>query len=186
VSGFAHPLPGKAWLCLGLLAALLWLFQKAKGFFWVFSVLVLPGTICHELCHYLSGLVLNGKPVSFTVLPRRSESSVQLGAVVLSNLRWYNAFFIGMAPLALLLGAYALFAWTLGRGLAFGYPLVLLIFLVANLAYGAIPSWQDLRMAARSPVGWLLLAAGLGYGWNRIHPPRPTIHQRTAQVAAPT
>jgi hypothetical protein len=161
-------IPGRAWLCLGLLVAVLWLFQKAKGCLWVFSCLVLPGTFCHELCHYLTGVVLNGRPVAFTVLPRREQDRIQLGAVVLANLRWYNAFFIGMAPLAMLLGAHALFTWILGRGLGFGYPLVLWMFLVANLAYGSIPSWQDMRMASRSPVGWLLLAGGLVYGWNRF------------------
>ena len=47
-------MPATDWLCLGLLAAILWLFQKAKRLFWAFSLLVWPGTFCHELCHYLA------------------------------------------------------------------------------------------------------------------------------------
>ncbi len=156
------------WFCLGLLAAILWLFQKAKSRLWAFSLLVLPGTCCHEACHYLSGLLLNGRPVAFSVYPRREGSRIQLGAVHLANLRWYNAFFIGLAPLALLPGAWALFRWIQGHRFPFGLPLVLLVFLVANLAYGSIPSGPDLRIAARSPVGWALLALALVHGWQQL------------------
>jgi len=49
-----------------------------------------------------------------------------------------------------------------------GLSLVLLVFLVANLAYGSIPSGQDFRIAARSPVGWGMLALCLVYGWTRF------------------
>jgi len=161
-------MPARTWLCLGLLAAVLWLFQKAKGLFWVFSLLVLPGTFCHEVCHYATALVLNGRPVAFSVYPRREENRIQLGAVMMANLRWYNSFFIGMAPLALLPGAWLLLHWTLGHRFPLGLPLVLLVFLVANLACGSIPSGQDFRIAARSPVGWVLVALCMVYGWTHF------------------
>jgi len=150
------------------LAAVLWLLNQARRSFWLFSLLVLPGTFCHELCHWLTGHLLNGRPVHFTVLPRREGRGLVLGAVVLSNLRWYNAFFIGLAPLLLLPAAYGLFLWRLGQSPVFGWPEAAMVFLLANLVFGAMPSWQDLRIAARSPIGWLLLAGALTWGWVKI------------------
>lgn len=37
------------------------------------------------------------------------------------------------------------------------------IFLIANLMFASIPSWQDLRMAARSPLGWAMLVGVLAW-----------------------
>jgi hypothetical protein len=150
------------------LTAMLWLLHQARRSFWLFSLLALPGTICHELCHWIAGVLLNGRPVHFTVVPRREGRGFVLGSVAFANLRWYNAFFIGLAPLLLLPGAYGLFLWRLGRNPVFGWPEAGIVFILANLAFGAIPSWQDFRIAARSPIGWLLLAVGLVWGWRRI------------------
>lgn len=154
--------------CLAGVAALLWLLARARRSFWLISVLALPGTVCHELCHWAVGRLLNGRPVRFTVIPRREGRGFVLGAVAFSNVRWYNAFFIGLAPLLLLPGAYGLFAWRIGRAVAFGWPEAGLVFLLANLVFAALPSGQDLRIAARSPIGWLLLAGALAWGWARV------------------
>ena len=89
-----------------------------------------------------------------------------MGSVSFSHLTWYNAFFIGMAPLLLLPAAYGLARWRLGGQPVFGWREGLMIYVIANLAYAALPSWQDLRISARSPIGWLLLAAGLAWGWH--------------------
>jgi hypothetical protein len=142
-------------------------------------VMVLPGTLCHELCHWLAGKLLNGRPVHFTVFPRRVGRGFVLGSVTLANLRWYNAFFIGLAPLLLLTAAYALFLWRLGGHPEFGWQEAGAVFILANLLFGAMPSWQDLRMAARSPIGWLLLAGALGYGWIKF------IRPHLVEAAAP-
>jgi hypothetical protein len=150
------------------LAVMLWLLNQARRSFWLFSLMALPGTVCHELCHWIMGILLNGRPVHFTVVPRREGRGFVLGSVAFANLRWYNAFFIGLAPLLLLPAAYGLFRWRLGSQPVFGWPEAGIVFVLANLAFGAIPSWQDLRIAARSPIGWLLLAAGLAWGWMRV------------------
>ena len=64
------------------------------------AVFVLPGTFVHELLHLVVGLLLNGRPVSMSLWPRRvSQGQWVLGAVGFANLRWYNAVFIGLAPL---------------------------------------------------------------------------------------
>jgi hypothetical protein len=151
--------------------AMLWAMNQAKRFFWLFSLLVFPGTLCHELCHWLVGTLLRGRPVRFTVVPRREGRGWALGSVAFGNLRWYNAFLIGMAPLLLLLAAYGLFLWRLGAHPVLSWSEAGVVFLLANLLFGAVPSWQDLRIAARSPIGWLLLAGVLAYAWTRLAKP---------------
>ncbi len=170
MAGLIGDEPGRQGLFLAYLAALaagLWLLNHARRSFWLVSVLALPGTLAHELCHWALGTAMNGRPVRFTVLPRREGRGYVLGAVAFSNLRWYNAFFIGMAPLLLLPAAFVLFQWRLAAHPALGWSEALMAFLIANLLFGAVPSWADLRIAARSPVGWALLVLALGWGWLR-------------------
>ena len=150
---------------LAAMAAGLWILHQARRSFWLVSFLALPGTLAHELCHWALGKALNGRPVRFTVLPRREGRGYVLGAVSFANLRWYNAFFIGMAPLLMLPAAYALVRWRLAAHPTLGWPEALLAFLIANLIFGSLPSWQDLRIAARSPVGWGLLVVGGVWAW---------------------
>ncbi|MBP1771413.1 MAG: hypothetical protein H6P99_576 [Holophagaceae bacterium] len=159
---------GVTLLYLGGMAAALWLLYQARRSFWLFSLLALPGTICHEACHWLIGKLLNGSPSGFTVIPRREGHGFVLGSVALQNLRWYNAFFIGLAPLLLGPLAYLLLRWRLGSQPHIGWSEAGLVFLMANLVFAAIPSGQDLRVAARSPVGWLLLGGLLTWGWLRL------------------
>lgn len=157
---------------LGGMAAMLWVLARARRSFWLFSLLVLPGTVCHELCHWVVGHLLHGRPVRFTVVPRREGRGFVLGAVALANLRWYNAFFIGLAPLLLLPAAYGLFLWRVGHGAPHGWAGAGLVFLLANLVFASLPSGQDFRIAARSPVGWLLLAGALIWGWGQMRRPQ--------------
>ena len=153
------------------LAAMLWVLNQAKRSFWLCALLALPGTLCHETCHWLVGRLLNAQPVHFTVLPRREGHGFVLGAVAFRHLRWYNAFFVGMAPLLLLPLACGLLLWRLGSHPVLGWPEAAMLFLLANLVFAALPSWQDVRIAARSPIGWLLLAGVLAWGWWRFTQP---------------
>ncbi len=169
------------------MAAMLWVLNQAKRSFWLCSLLALPGTLCHEACHWTVGKLLNGQPVHFTVIPRKEGHGFVLGSVAFRNLRWYNAFFVGMAPLALLPLAYGLLLWRLGGDPALGWSEAAMVFLLANLVFAAIPSWQDVRIAARSPLGWLLLGGVLVAGWLRFvgpdaasvpAPARPSVPRR--------
>lgn len=152
---------------------MLMLFQRLRGIFWLFSIVILPGTFFHELCHLCVGGVFGGKPRNFTILPRREGRAYVMGSVTFAQVRWYNAFFMGMAPLLLLPAAYGLLSWRLQGGPTPGWVEVLWLYLIANLVYASLPSWQDLRVAARSPIGWLLLASAAGYGWYRYQAAKP-------------
>lgn len=124
------------------------------------ALFVLPGTFVHELLHFVVGLVLNARPVSFSVWPRRSGPSTwTMGSVGFANVRWYNGAAVGLAPL--LAPAAALWLapdaarWTLG---------------LADLKYWALtapvlamclPSWADIRICLHSavPISALLALA---------------------------
>ncbi len=159
---------GTVLLYLAAMASVLWLLNQAKRSFWLCSLLALPGTICHEACHWAVGKLLRGEPVRFTVIPRREGRGFVLGSVAFKNLRWYNAFFVGLAPLALLPLAGGLLLWRLSSHPQLAWSEVAVVFLLANLVFASLPSWQDLKIAARSPVGWLLLAGALVFGWMKV------------------
>ncbi len=176
-----HPSPALVYLlALGLV---LWLLNQARRSFWLLSLLALPGTFCHELCHWLMGKLLNAEPIRFTVLPRREGRGFVLGSVGFANLRWYNAFFVGLAPLLMVPLAYALFLWRLDAKPSLGGPEAAMVFLLGNLLFGALPSGQDLCIAARSPIGWLLLAAGLAWGGWRWQQRRAPLTGHPARLA---
>ena len=158
---------------LAILVGLLLVFQRLKGSFLPFALLVLPGTFCHELCHLCVGAPLRGRPKNFTILPKRAGQGYVMGSVTFANVRWYNAFFLGMAPLLLLPAAYGLLVWRLRGHPTLNWSEGLALYLIANLIYAALPSWQDCKIAARSPIGWLLLAAAAAFGYYRWHSPNP-------------
>ena len=164
----SHP---QAWVFVAALVAAMVAFHWAKRLFWAFTLLVLPGTLAHELSHWLLGLFLNGQPSSFNLLPRREGRGWIMGSVSFANLRWYNAFFIGMAPLLLLPLAYWALAWRLGLRPTLRWQEGVAVYLIANLVYACLPSWMDVKAAARSPIGWLLLAGGLAWGYRASQAP---------------
>ena len=166
-----HPSP--ALLALVAMGLSLGMLHQVRGRFLLAALLSLPGTCAHEGCHWALGKLLNGQPRSFTVLPRREGRRIVLGSVAFAHLRWFNAPFIGLAPLALIPLAYGLFRWKLQAPSAFSWPEAGAAFLVANLLVAALPSGQDLRIAARSPLGWLLLAGLPAWGWVRVGGPLP-------------
>ena len=169
----SHP---REWAFLAALVVAMVIFHWARRQFWVFSLLVLPGTFAHESSHWVLGLLLNGQPRTFTLMPHREAGGWVMGSVALTNLRWYNAFFIGMAPLLLLPLAYWAMTWRLGLTPGFSWQEALAVYLIANLAYASIPSWQDVKASARSPLGWLLLGAGLLWAYSTQRPkPSPVI-----------
>lgn len=111
---------------------------------------VFPGTLFHELCHLLASMLFGGKVTSFRLLPKRVGRSFILGSVECGNVRWYNGFFIGLAPLLLLPVAFGLLLWRLKIWHGLHLRELPWIYLIACLTYAAIPSRQDLCLAAKS------------------------------------
>lgn len=126
------------------------------------AVFVLPGTFVHELLHFVVGLLLNARPVSFSVWPRRSGSSHwTMGSVGFANVRWYNGAPVGLAPLIAPVAA-TWFApeaahWALSTGDLKYWALAAPVFSMC------LPSWADLRICLASAVPLALLLAGAGW-----------------------
>lgn len=122
----------------------------------LFCIVALPGTIAHELTHFVVGWMTRGRPRGFSIIPRRQGSSYILGAVTLANVRWYNGLFIGLSPLMLFPAAILLIQWRvtvtpvniIPDEIVWGY-------FAATLINGGVLSRQDIKIAMTS-IGWVL------------------------------
>ena len=87
-------------IILSLAFLSIYFFLKRKVY--LFSLFLLPGTLVHELSHFLVALILNGQPTKLSIFPHRTDKGVLLGHVICNNPTWYNSLFIGLSPLLLL------------------------------------------------------------------------------------
>ena len=108
--------------------------------------ITLFGTFVHELCHFIVALILNGKPIWFSIIPRREGNMLVKGHVVCANITYYNALPIGLAPL---LGLFPLLLLDVRGGF-------LECFLFITLAMSILPSSQDIRVVFTQPMGLLM------------------------------
>ena len=67
------------------------------------ALINIPGTLLHELMHFVVGLIMNARPCNFSLIPRRSEEGgYVMGSVGFTNITFYNAVPAALAPLLLL------------------------------------------------------------------------------------
>lgn len=132
------------WLVLAFLLLMGYLCGRIG--MWAYCVATLPGTIAHELAHYLVALVLGARPSPPSIIPERTKTGWRLGSVHFSA-GIVRAVPIALAPLALA----PLSLWWAGSHLPtlpFG-PLYLGHAWIASTAFGAsLPSSQDWSIAA--------------------------------------
>ena len=140
-------------LVLTLVAAgLLWL----RRWPYVYALGLWPGTLAHELLHYVAGLVAGAKPVSLSVIPRRKpDGGWLLGSVSFARLRWWNSVPVGLAPLALIPAGGWIFIESASMPLmtanAFGLKLLATQCLMAG--------WPSPRDWAHAIIGLVAIAA---------------------------
>jgi hypothetical protein len=136
------------------------LLRVARNSMWRIALLSLPGTIAHELAHFVVGLLLLAKPRGFSIWPRAHGNTWRLGSVSFGNIGLLNGAFVALAPLFLLPIAWLCVVHVLlplwndgqwGWWLLGGY-------LTATALFAALPSFQDIKLGGRS----LLLYAALG------------------------
>ena len=176
MSSFSSPNPALAHFAGIVLAAMLGAIQGRAdrvGPFWMILVR-LPGTFLHELAHLVVAFITGGKPVGFSIIPRRTvgvtaDGSTRrvwvLGSVTITNPSVLAAFPSGFAPILLLP-----FAWFLYREWFVWFPSdlphTLLMYVAVVVCCGSsLPSSQDVTVALSRPLGVVLYAAlGVG-GW---------------------
>jgi hypothetical protein len=131
------------------------LFLGARVTPWGLAALAFPGTLAHELAHFIIGFILRAKPSGLSLWPKRSGKGWRLGEVRFRRIGVLNGGFIALAPVLLFpLGWLCLIhlsipAWVTQHWLiwlATGY-------LSATLLYASVPSLTDLKIGA-----WSLLA----------------------------
>jgi hypothetical protein len=134
-----------------------------------FSLLSLPGTAGHEALHFLVGTLTLARPIKASLLPTfHRNGSTTLGYVMFANIRWYNALFVGLAPLLALPFAVALVHYRAAAGPPWGWMEIAWGYLAANLAYSCTPSRADLEIVFSKPLGsilWLAAAATAVWLW---------------------
>lgn len=118
----------------------------------------LPITVMHELAHYMSALMLGGKPVGFSLWPRRKNGLWQLGSVT-ARVTLISAAPTALAPLLwLLVGGLLLIERNALAGDSL--PLLCGLHVAAYMCIAAsIPSLQDLKVAIMHPLSLMLWGA---------------------------
>jgi len=142
-----------------LLAALINFLAKRYSVFLLFR---LAGTICHEAAHFTVGFLTGAEPRSFSIIPRRSGTSWQLGSVMLTNIRWYNAAPAALAPMLIILIPALVAFWRTRSGLNFEALDIALAFVLAPQFLSCMPSIADWKIALHS---WPYLAFAAAFWW---------------------
>ena len=143
-----------------LLAIVIRILATKHPFFFLFTV---AGTACHELAHYVVGLLTGASPGAVTIIPRRKGSHWELGSVALNRVRWYNAAPAALAPLVIILIPLAVAWWRTRAGCSFQLIDMAIAFALAPQFLSFWPSRIDWKIALRSwpylfiivPLAWL-------------------------------
>lgn len=133
------------------------LFMRSILTFWLFY---LPGTILHELAHFVIAVLTFAAPTRFTLIPKRQGNYYVLGQVQCARATILNAAFVGLAPVLLILPA--LYLWQNFFD-AFHEKQYIKAIALAWAAYtttaSAMPSSQDIRFAMPSLIFYAIVSA---------------------------
>jgi hypothetical protein len=126
---------------------------------WHIALLGFPGVVLHELMHFLVGLILFAKPVSFSLIPQRSNNGWQFGSVSFKGLTLLNAAPVAYAPFLLIGVAWFSFHhWMLALFISQQYiAWIITGYLIACALFYSIPSSKDVKVGGLSTLFWLAL-----------------------------
>src|SRR6185369_8396183 len=85
---------------LCVLGAMLIIYLSRYAGMWIYALTALPGTLAHELAHFVVAFVLGARPAFPSLLPVRTQRGWQLGSVQF-RVGQARALPIAMAPLLL-------------------------------------------------------------------------------------
>jgi hypothetical protein len=136
------------------ISLLLGLIQRANM---LFALLVVPGTLTHELLHTTAGWLLRARPCGLSLWPQRlPDGRYRLGGATFLNIRWWNAAPVALAPLTGLPLAVWLASLRVGDGWVYAPSDMAVWGFLTLLLYSSWPSAEDWRMCRRS---WPMLFA---------------------------
>jgi hypothetical protein len=129
---------------------------------WIYALTALPGTVAHELAHFVVAFVLGAQPAFPSLIPVRTQRGWRLGSVAF-RVGHARALPIAMAPLLLAPLAFWWAAALLHRAVP---PLYFLhIWIVAALLSASLPSRTDFKLALPAFVVLALLVATATVAW---------------------
>lgn len=123
---------------------------------WLASLINMPGTFLHETAHFVVGLVLNAKPTSFSLFPRKNGDYYVMGSVGFKNLTFYNALPSSMAPLFLLIAGFYLNKHFFDVVNVSIWTYMLYVLLQTIIVENAMPSRADFKAGFKYFSGVLL------------------------------
>ncbi len=121
----------------------------------------IPGTILHEMSHFLVGLFFNARPTRFNLFPKKQGDYYLMGSVGFRNVHFYNAIPSALAPLLLLILGYYFNRWFFTHIQINYINYILYVFLQTVIIENALPSSTDFKVAFSYPLGVLLYSAAL-------------------------
>lgn len=124
---------------------------------WMSALVNIPGTLLHELMHFLVGGFLNAQPCNFTLLPHRSvDGYYVMGSVGFRNITFYNAVPAALAPLLLLPIGFYFNRYFLPQMEPTLINYIAYVLLQTIIVENAIPSRTDFAVAGKYFVGVVL------------------------------
>ena len=114
-------------------------------------ILLFPGTLLHEFLHFIVGLLLNAKPIGFSLIPKKHNKKYVLGSVTFKNITFYNAMPVAIAPFLGVIPAIYLFSI-----IQYQDTITLQIFyvyLIWCFVKCSLPSSQDIKVMFTFPSG---------------------------------
>ena len=126
---------------------------------WLFDIF---GVFFHEVAHFVIGVIFGAKPFAFSVIPQKTQNGYMMGHVQFSNIKWYNAIPVALAPFLLILLAFFIdkYYFIVIEKTVLSY--VGYIFLLIVTITSAMPSSQDFKVA-RSSFGGILFYSTITY-----------------------
>jgi hypothetical protein len=123
---------------------------------WIYALMALPGTVAHELAHFIVAWILGAQPSFPALVPTRTQHGWQLGSVAF-RVGHVRAVPIALAPLVLAPLALWWAGWFLHGATLPLYGLH--IWMIAALLTASLPSKTDVKLAL--PALTILLVVGL-------------------------
>ncbi len=121
------------------------------------AIVNIPGTILHEVMHFLVGALFNAQPVNFSVWPKKDGSgNYVMGSVAFKNITFYNALPATMAPLLLLIIGFYINRYLLPMITPSFGAYVFYILMQTIIIENAIPSKTDFAVAFKYKLGMLM------------------------------
>ncbi len=141
-------------------------FRRLRRWPYLYALLTWPGTVAHELLHFIAGLLTGAEPVGLSVTPKQQQDGTwQLGQVSFTRLRWWNSIPVGLAPMLLLPVGGWLFFYSCGLPFFSAENVILKLVVVQCLLCGW-PSPQDFKHALQ---GLLMIAIiSISIGWAAV------------------